>query len=122
IETTMAVAPRELADISRSLTAAMKADRAGAGPIRSLHGWNAEGWYVLGGGQYGYATDAGSRPPEELVQLFDRLNTLPPVERDKGERRDICFGFCYDPWAGLGVVYINERCRWSPDGKTRTCL
>jgi hypothetical protein len=122
VETTMAVAPRELFDTCRSLTVTMKSNHAEAGAIESLNGWNAEGWYVLCNEQYGFTTDAGRQPPEELAQLFDQLYKLPSVEQGKGEMRDICFGFCYDAWAGLGAVYINQRCRWSPDGKTRSCL
>lgn len=121
IEASMAIAPRDLRDAANSLTASMKTNRTGSA-IKSLHGRDADGWYVLGNGEYAFTTDTGSRPPEQLVLLFNRLDALETVERDRGDRRDICFGFCYDPLAGLGVMYINQRCRWSPDGRTHSCL
>lgn len=91
-------------------------------PIEKLHSWNAEGWYVVGGKVMAFTTENRRPVPPELMSLFKEIDDLPAVQNGGGEVRDICFGFCYDPWAGLGAIYINNRCRWSPDGKTRTCL
>lgn len=90
--------------------------------MERLRSWNAEGWYVDGKQVLAFTTENHRQPPPELVTIFEQLERLPTVQRSHGEIRDICFGFCYDPWAGLGYRYINQRCRWAPDGKTRTCL
>ena len=41
---------------------------------------------------------------------FVTLN-LSLLQRNKVKNnKDVCFGFCYDPLAGLGIVYLNDRC------------
>jgi hypothetical protein len=80
--------------------------------IEKLKGWNSEGWYVIGRSEFVFTKDNGQVPPQELVGVFNQLASLPAREYGAGEVRDICFGFCYDPLAGLGIVYINERCSW----------
>ena len=80
---------------------------------KPLRAHDAEGWYVLSGasGIRAYTTELGISPPEEIVDLFRNVEARQTTETWEGYERDVCLGFCYDPPAGLGFVYINSRCR-----------
>ena len=80
-------------------------------PAVSLRNTNAEGWYVhTGRGVLAFTTEYRTEPPKEVVDLFRRLESVGPAERELGTLNDICMGFCYDPLAGLGLVNFNDRC------------
>jgi hypothetical protein len=73
------------------------------GPLRS---WNAEGWYVVLNNTHllAFTTESGTRPPEEVTQLFQLLESLPRREERPSAIRDVCLGFCYGPLAALGIT------------------
>jgi len=83
-----------------------------------LRDWNAEGWYVrLGRAQFlAYITESGAQPPPEGIEVFRAVEGLPVQERRECVVRDVCLGFCYDPYAGLGVAYLNDLCRTDRNG------
>jgi hypothetical protein len=93
------------------------ADTAPAVPLRSE---NAEGWYVRTQHRHvlAFTTENGSAPPAKLISVFHSLESVIPPTKPSGDGKDICFGFCYDPLAGLGIVYMNERCT---DGNGTRC-
>jgi hypothetical protein len=83
-------------------------------PAPPLSRWNAEGWYVTTSrGVLAFTTENGQQPPPELLAAFSELRSLPrqPSEMDGTfVLADECLGFCYDPYAGLGMLYSNQRC------------
>jgi hypothetical protein len=84
----------------------------------TMRSWNAEGWYAVGA-QVGFRTftsEEGTTPPADLIRVFRELDALKPVSTSRGKIRDVCLGFCYDPLAGLGFVFANQRCRSTPTG------
>ena len=86
-----------------------------------LRGWSDEGWYVSGprAGPVGFTRSSGETPPRELVEVFRRIEALPVTASTTGYGKDVCLGFCYDPLAGLGIVYVNQRCRSDSEGRFR---
>jgi len=80
---------------------------------RPLRSWNAEGWYVrFGRGKFlAFTTESGNQVPPEIIQVFHEIEALPTNGGRIDVGRDVCLGFCYDPYAGLGVKYFNDRCR-----------
>ena len=91
-------------------------------PVEALRAWNAEGWYIRipHSGPLAFTSEYGTAPPNEVVELFDAMEVAVPT--DRGPRRlmkDVCLGFCYDPLAGLGLLYSNQRCRADEKGATR---
>jgi hypothetical protein len=89
--------------------------------VTPLRAWNEEGWYfyVRGSGFNAYTTQRASRPPREIVDLFHDLESLPQSSETRWEIKDVCLGFCYDPVAGLGFHYANDRC--FDDGRGVVC-
>jgi len=80
-------------------------------PIKPVRNWNEDGYFVVdGSGVHAYTTDNGVTVPEEIVQLFRELESLPKTPEKTTELKDVCFGFCYEPQAGLGLLYSNYRC------------
>jgi hypothetical protein len=81
-------------------------------PAVALRSRNAEGWYVriIHPPALAFTTEYGTQPPIEVVNLFHELESATPAGEKLGNMNDVCMGFCYDPLAGLGVEYINERC------------
>jgi hypothetical protein len=81
-------------------------------PAVLLRSKDAEGWYVRTqhGHVLAFTTENGTSPPPKLVTIFHALQSAIPTTKHSGHEKDICFGFCYDPLAGLGIVYMNERC------------
>ncbi|HEY6946698.1 MAG TPA: hypothetical protein VI431_16295 [Candidatus Acidoferrum sp.] len=89
--------------------------------IRPVRSWNADNWYfrVEGSSIVSYTSDMASTPPAEIVALFHDLEAMPRSSLPPSELRDVCFGFCYDPPAGLGLLFSNHRC--SNDGHSVVC-
>ncbi|HTZ99541.1 MAG TPA: hypothetical protein VMB02_04355 [Candidatus Aquilonibacter sp.] len=85
---------------------------------KTLRSWNAEGWCAVGA-QVGFRTftsEEGTTPPADLIRVFRELDALKPDSTTRGKTRDVCLGFCYDPVAGLGFVFANQRCTDSSTG------
>lgn len=89
--------------------------------VKPLRAWNDDGWYFSaeGIGLEAYVIDKGTTPPQEIVDLFNELQKIPRARETQSDRKDVCFGFCYDPLSGLGLLYANHRCRY--DGHTYAC-
>ena len=93
-------------------------------PPIALRSWNAEGWYVVLGNRdsplLAFTTEYGTNPPSEIRDMLAQIEKLPGPQ-ESSAFQDVCLGFCYDPVAGLGFTYSNERCHGMPDGTTQ-CL
>jgi hypothetical protein len=85
---------------------------------KPLRARDAEGWYVLaeGSGIRAYTSELGTVPPSEVVEMFHDVETQKTTQTWPSFSRDVCLGFCYDPPAGLGIVYVNSRCRTDRNG------
>ena len=113
--------PDALRQRAFSLPQSLQAMALSTRPPKPLRAWNAEGWYVRspGFGVLAFTTEYGTAPPHEVIELFHELEAaMPPAgEWRKLAMRDVCLGFCYDPLAGLGLIYSNDRCHSDKDGK-----
>ena len=89
--------------------------------VQPLRKWNVDGWYVNGEeiGFKAYTSDKGETPPQEIVELFSELQKIPRAREAQSSMRDVCLGFCYDPFSGLGLLYANHRCLF--DGHAYVC-
>ena len=98
----------------------VKADRQEVKPLRT---WNVDGWYLSGTeiGLAAYASDKGNTPPQDVINLFNDLSQISHAEETQSEMADVCFGFCYDPLSGLGLLYANHRCRYDAIRKDYVC-
>jgi hypothetical protein len=87
-------------------------------PPKRLRDWNSEGWYIAGVGNAWLVltTENGVTPPKEVVDLFYEIAALPTMSSSGTDARDVCLGFCYDPPAAMGSLFVNQRCRSGPDG------
>lgn len=87
-------------------------------PAVPLHSKDAEGWYVRTPYRHilAFSTENGTPPPSKLLSLFHALESAVPATKEWGDGKDICFGFCYDPLAGRGIVYMNDRCTEDRNG------
>ncbi len=94
--------------------------RSSAEPLRK---WEGEGWYVrLKGSRISaFTSENGMTPPAGIVAFFREVQDLPTTEQAGDEIKDVCLGFCYDPVAGLGKIYVNERCSTGANNVTH-CL
>jgi hypothetical protein len=54
--------------------------------------------------------------PPEVVDLFHKTEAQASGLLYVTYTRDICLGFCYDPLAGLGIQFVNQRCRADKNG------
>ena len=112
VRTGSAVLSQDSATRGAALALAQELANADTAPAVPLRSKEAEGWYVRT--QYrhilAFTTEDGTPAPPKLLSLFRSLESAVPATKQSGEEKDICFGFCYDPLAGLGIVYINERC------------
>jgi hypothetical protein len=79
-------------------------------PPKALRSWNAEGWYIdLQGSQiFAFTSEYGTKPPREVTDMLEQFETLPGTQQSI-TIQDVCMGFCYDPVAGLGFWYSNQR-------------
>jgi hypothetical protein len=59
--------------------------------------WNAEGWFVYVGVGRKPISMQVSVVPKSVLDLFRDAQASPPEWVRQQTRRDICFGFCYDP-------------------------
>ncbi len=87
---------------------------------RALRARHAEGWYteMESFAIAAFTTENAASPPAELVDFFQELELSPSIGAgSRYEMRDVCFGFCYDPKAGLGYSAENQRCVSGADGK-----
>ena len=91
-------------------------------PPIALRSWNVEGWYVAVSGLplLAFTSEDGTNPPREIRDMFAQIEKLAGTN-DQSGIQDVCLGFCYDPVAGLGFWYSNQRCHGTPDGTTQ-CL
>jgi hypothetical protein len=90
-------------------------------PATALRSWNAEGWYITTSHSpiQAFTSEYGTTPPTEVRDLLEQIAKLPTEGGSSFAIQDVCLGFCYDPVAGLGFVYWNERCMTLPDGTTQ---
>jgi hypothetical protein len=89
-------------------------------PATALRNWKAEGWYIrTRQGVFAFTSEYGTEPPKEVVDLFHDLEPVAPAARNLETLKDVCLGFCYDPPAGLGLRYLNDRCK--EQNGTRRC-
>jgi len=80
-------------------------------PVVPLRSRTAEGWYLRTDWHIlAFTTENGTPPPANLLSVFHALQSVVSELKEARDEKDICFGFCYDPLAGLGIVYLNERC------------
>jgi hypothetical protein len=87
---------------------------------RALRARDAEGWYTEmdSFAITAFTTENATPPPGVLVDFFQELERSPSIGAgSRYEMRDVCFGFCYDPKAGLGYTAENQRCVTGADGK-----
>lgn len=105
--------PREVGALVDRLNQAMQGTGNGT-PPNPIRQWKADRWYVYNygprGGLFHEFSEGSGKLPAEVVDLANMLETagnrVPP---DKWEVRDICFGFCYGPLAGLGFQNLNDQ-------------
>jgi len=108
---TSGVLPEPFTARVRALTQSGELTGIRTGPAVPLRARNAEGWYVrTRQGILAFSTEYGTWPPLEVTDMFHRLESVEPSEKRLGTQSDVCFGFCYDPLAGMGIVYLNDRC------------
>ncbi len=86
-------------------------DSATAPAVR-LRSKKAEGWYVRIQHTHvlAFTTEYATQPPAQVIAVFQSLASAVPGTKYQGDAKDICFGLCYDPVAGLGLQYMNDRC------------
>lgn len=78
-----------------------------------LRAWTAEGWYFSAWNKRkvsAFTTEYRTNPPKEIVDLFPKLVGGVVAKKTIPDGKDICFGFCYDPFGGLGLANLNDRC------------
>lgn len=86
----------------------------------ALRSWDAEGWYVVVEGRVlAFSSEYKTVPPKEVLNLFNEIEGLPANTKTSWPVQDVCLGFCYDPLAGLGFTYANNRCFTNLDGRTQ---
>jgi hypothetical protein len=84
---------------------------ADTAPAVRLRSHEAEGWYVrTPRNVLAFSSEDGTLPPSKLLTVFRDRESVAPATKQSDDRKDICFGLCYDPLAGLGIVYLNDRC------------
>jgi hypothetical protein len=81
-------------------------------PAVRLRSKKAEGWYVRIQHTHvlAFTTEYGTQPPPQVIAVFQSLTSTVPETNYQWDEKDICFGLCYDPSAGLGIRYMNDRC------------
>ena len=91
-------------------------------PPIALRSWNAKGWYVAGRDLplLAFTSEYGTNPSQEIKDMLAQIEKLAGPNGSVWIE-DVCLGFCYDPVAGLGFWYSNQRCHGMPDGTTQ-CL
>jgi hypothetical protein len=118
------VMPASIADRAKVLAHSTTLRNVRTAPAIALRSWNAEGWYVAlwDSPPLAFTTEYGTNPPQEVRDLLEQIEKLAWTQPQRSFAiEDVCLGFCYDPVAGLGFWYSNERCHGMPDGTTQ-CL
>jgi len=97
---------RETLDRAVALAFSRELRKIQTPPARKLSAWNAEGWYVelYDSRRLAFTSEYGTKPPEEIVALFQEIKNMPGIEESSYYTRDVCLGFCYGPAAALGLV------------------
>lgn len=106
------VLPSKLLTEAENLAGSLPEEGQSGSP-KPLRSWRAEGWYITtrrGRRVSAFTTENRKGAPQEVVELFRRLVAIPPVRKALPAEKDICFGFCYDPLAGLQMADLNDRC------------
>jgi hypothetical protein len=118
VETTASgMVPEAVMQQAAKFVKSMGPPQVQAADIRSLHSWNAEGWYIGSRGVISAHTSENKLvPPAEAISIFNQIISLPAKPFSQTARMDVCLGFCYDPLASLGYLYANERCRNAGSG------
>lgn len=94
-------------------------------PAKPLRAWDAEGWYVRSSywpssDVLAFSSEYRTAPPPGIVALFNQIGPMAEKESwTSHPMADVCLGFCYDPLAGLGIRYMNQRCTTGSDATTR---
>ena len=81
-------------------------------PAVCLRSKKADGWHVRlqRTRVLAFTTEYGTHPPPQVIAVFQSLTSTVTETKYQGDEKDICFGLCYDPSAGLGIQYMNDRC------------
>ena len=88
--------------------------------IMPIRAWRGEGWYLCARSKQkvlAFTTEDQTSAPQEVVDLFQEFLSAMRQEGGLPDGKDICFGFCYDAVAGLGLANLNDRCLY--DNGTR---
>ena len=109
---TRGVLPDILLESANELAHSTKIVNLRTAPPVSLRSWNAEGWYVsvTGTPLLAFTSEYSTNPPQEIKEIFEQIQKLPGSAPFSFLTQDVCLGFCYDPTAGLGLRYANNRC------------
>jgi hypothetical protein len=112
------VLPRDVVALAMAMRDSSQFGDLHTPPATPLRSWNAEGWYVNSSrsGVLAFTTENGMQSPPEVVDLFHKTEAQASGLLYVTYTRDICLGFCYDPLAGLGIQFVNQRCRADKNG------
>ena len=101
----------ELSSEVRNLAASPVIKTLHTADLEPIRAWRSEGWYVRTGRKFlAFPSQYGTEPPKQAVDLFEALINATHPDKPLPDEKDICFGFCYDPLAGLGFDTLNDRC------------
>jgi hypothetical protein len=119
---TSGVMPPSITDRANALAHSSTLRSLRTEPPIALRSWNAEGWYLVlrGSPLLAFTSEYGTNSPREIKDMLEEIDKLPGTQRSFAFQ-DVCLGFCYDPVAGLGFWYSNQRCHGMPNGTTQ-CL
>ena len=102
----------ELAERVNSIIIKYENPKVRSDTISPIRKWDEDAWYISGDrlGDKAYTSENGQTPPQEYLDLFQRIERLPTHDPNSTVMRDVCLGFCYDPLSDLGRLYENHRC------------
>jgi hypothetical protein len=108
------VLPPELSSEVKNLAASPVIQTLYTGDLEPIRAWRSEGWYVRTGRKFSaFTSERWTEPPKQAVELFQALMNAAHPDKPLPDGKDICFGFCYDPLAGLGFEAFNDRCGYN---------
>ncbi|HLJ87794.1 MAG TPA: hypothetical protein VKZ53_13295 [Candidatus Angelobacter sp.] len=110
--------PEALGERIKSMLKTAKQPSARYDHAEPLRDWNADGWYFYlpQAGMRVYGTPNKTAPPQEITDLFHDLDKIPRSPEGQTELKDVCLGFCYDPYSAMGWLTANYRCSSVGDG------
>lgn len=113
--------PEATRQLAKNLLRSPKLQDIRTAPAKALRSWNAEGWYILTSNTriQAFTSEYRSTPPAEVIELMAQILKLPRGGQSSFAMQDVCLGFCYDPPAGLGFDFWNERCLMLQDRSGR---